>query len=183
MLVSAAARDSPDRAKAGFRPDSRHLARRAFEEPLDRHVGILEPDAIGPPADHARYAPPLAPAHGNDLIRHERASSAGARRLAASCASHLRSTRTMPRRAAPSMIRGQYCAGTESRCRHCRTRVGEHPASRANARVVGQRAITSRKFGGGGVISMVVGMNKRYNEYQQKAIHNASNFRYTLSHA
>jgi hypothetical protein len=48
--------------------------------------------------------------------------------------------------------------------------------------VVGQRPITSRKLRGW-LISMVVSMDKRYIKYQQKAIHNASNFRYTLSHA
>src|SRR5688500_11648934 len=104
LMVSATARDAPNHAEARFGPDTGRLAGRALEEPLDRDIRVLEPDALGPATDHARDAAPLPPTHGDGTIGHARTAAAGTRRLAASCASSLRSTRMMPRRDAPSTI-------------------------------------------------------------------------------
>jgi hypothetical protein len=66
MPVSATACDSSDRPKAGFGPDASGLAPSPLEESFDRHIGILEPDAIGPWRDRARDAPSLAPPNGKN---------------------------------------------------------------------------------------------------------------------
>jgi len=101
--------DPSDCAKAGFRPDPDELPIRAFEESLGRHDCIFEPDPLGPAPDHARDAAFLSPSHPADLrlMSHARSPFAGARRFAASRASRLTSTKAMPRRPAPSTIRGQ----------------------------------------------------------------------------
>lgn len=182
-LGSALARDADIQAQARFRPDARYVPRMAAKEPFARHKGIFEPDSFRPSPDHARNAGPLAPwrpqrrgpttgvagilarrchsgfarlgtiAAGRGVAR-----TAGPRDDAARRASRSASMPPICRRAAPATMPRQYCGGTKSRCRHCRTSSGEQPASRAKSRVRAQRPIKARNEAGALVSGRLVVM-------------------------